>query len=80
MDYWVSAAALILFDQESPSPLACLNNCVVFITEILDFSCYFSESPSKMLRFASSAAKNLASLPYLRLNRSARNQFKNRLT
>ncbi|EPI40998.1 hypothetical protein HMPREF1586_01265 [Gardnerella vaginalis JCP8522] len=80
MGYWVSAAALILFDQESPSPLACLNNCVVFITEILDFSCYFSESPSKMLRFASSAAKNLASLPYLRLNRSARNQFKNRLT
>ncbi|EPI45205.1 hypothetical protein HMPREF1582_01419 [Gardnerella vaginalis JCP8151A] len=24
----VSAAALILFDQESSSPLTCLNNCV----------------------------------------------------
>ena len=41
------------------------NFCVVFITEILDFSCYFSESPSKMLRFASSAAKNLESIPNL---------------
>ena len=28
LDYLVSAAALILFDQESPSPLTCLNNCV----------------------------------------------------
>ncbi|EPI55321.1 hypothetical protein HMPREF1573_01163 [Gardnerella vaginalis JCP7276] len=37
LDYLVSAAALILFDQESHSPLTCLNNCVVFITEILDF-------------------------------------------
>ena len=45
LDYLVSAAALILFDQESPSPLTCFNNCVVFITEILDFSCCFSESP-----------------------------------
>ena len=65
LDYLVSAAALILFDQESPSPPTYLNNCVVFITEILDFSCCFSESPSKMLRFASSAAKNLESLPSL---------------
>ena len=47
LDYLVSAAALILFDQESPSPLACLNNCVVFITEILDFSSSLDESPSK---------------------------------
>ena len=46
MDYLVSAAALILFDQESPSPLACLNNCVIFIAEILDFSCSLGESPS----------------------------------
>ena len=29
LDYLVSAAALILFDQESPSPLTCLNNCVL---------------------------------------------------
>ena len=29
LDYLVSAAALILFDQESPSPLACLNNYVL---------------------------------------------------
>ena len=29
LDYLVSAAALILFDQESPSPLACFNNCVL---------------------------------------------------
>ena len=43
--YLVSAAALILFDQESPSPLTCLNNCVAFITEILDFSCSLGESP-----------------------------------
>ena len=28
LDYLVSAAALILFDQESPSPLTSLNNCV----------------------------------------------------
>ncbi|EPI60039.1 hypothetical protein HMPREF1579_00621 [Gardnerella vaginalis JCP8066] len=28
LDYLVSAAALILFDQESSSPLTCLNNCV----------------------------------------------------
>ena len=39
LDYLVSAAALILFDQESPSPLTSLNNCVAFIAEILDFSC-----------------------------------------
>ena len=45
LDYLVSAAALILFDQESPSPLTCLNNCVAFITEILDFSCSLGESP-----------------------------------
>jgi len=45
LDYLVSAAALILFDQESPRPLACLNFCVVFITEILDFSSSFDESP-----------------------------------
>ena len=45
LDYLVSAAALILFDQESPSPLACLNFFVSFIAEILDFSCCFSESP-----------------------------------
>ncbi|MDK7064092.1 hypothetical protein, partial [Gardnerella vaginalis] len=38
---------------------------VSFITEILDFSCCFSESPSKMLRFASFAAKNLESPPHL---------------
>ena len=29
LDYLVSAAALILFDQESPSPLTCLSNCVL---------------------------------------------------
>ena len=29
LDYLVSAAALILFDQESPSPLTSLNNCVL---------------------------------------------------
>ena len=28
LDYLASAAALILFDQESPSPLTSLNNCV----------------------------------------------------
>ena len=28
LDYLVSSAALILFDQESPSPLTYLNNCV----------------------------------------------------
>ncbi len=39
LDCLVSAAALILFDQESPSPLTSLNNCVAFIAEILDFSC-----------------------------------------
>ena len=48
--YLVSAAALILFDQESPSPLTCLNNCVAFITEILDFSCSLGESPPSALR------------------------------
>ena len=45
LDYLVSAAALILFDQESPSPLTSLNNCVAFISEILDFSSSFDESP-----------------------------------
>ncbi len=29
LDCLVSAAALILFDQESPSPLTCLNFCVL---------------------------------------------------
>ncbi|PKZ53229.1 hypothetical protein CYJ66_00130 [Gardnerella vaginalis] len=28
LDYLASAAALILFDQESPIPLTSLNNCV----------------------------------------------------
>ena len=65
LDYLVSAAALILFDQESPSPLACWNFCVAFITEILDFSSSFDESPSKMLRFISFSAKNLESPPHL---------------
>ncbi|EPI49804.1 hypothetical protein HMPREF1576_01368 [Gardnerella pickettii JCP7719] len=61
----VSAAALILFDQESPRPLACLNFCVVFITEILDFSSSFDESPPSALRFISFRAKNLESLQCL---------------
>ena len=47
LDYLVSAAALILFDQESPSPLTSLNNCVSIITEIRDFSSSFDESPSE---------------------------------
>ena len=81
LDYLVSAAALILFDQESPSPLTCLNFFVAFITEILDFSCSLGESPPSALRLASFAAKNLESLPHLRddlherLKRSARMQF-----
>ncbi|MFU0531605.1 hypothetical protein ACMZ76_06620 [Gardnerella vaginalis] len=51
------------------------------ITEILDFSSSFDESPSKMLRFISFRAKNLESLPCLRddlpfrLERSAKRQF-----
>ena len=65
LDYLVSAAALILFDQESPSPLTCLNNCVVFITEILDFSCSLGESPPSALRLTSFTAKNLESSPSL---------------
>ena len=65
LDCLVSAAALILFDQESPSPLACLNFFVSFIAEILNFSSSFDESPSKMLRFISFSAKNLESLPHL---------------
>ena len=65
LDYLVSAAALILFDQESHSPLTCLNNCVVFITEILDFFLLLQRITIFMLRFASFAAKNLESLPSL---------------
>ncbi len=65
LDYLVSAAALILFDQESPSPLACLNFFVSFIAEILNFSCSLGESPPAALRLASLAAKNLESLLHL---------------
>ena len=77
----ISAAALILFDQESPSPLTCLNNYVLL--NRLRFSIFLAASANHhfMLRFASSAAKNLESLPSLRddlperLKRSARRQF-----
>ncbi|EPI52478.1 hypothetical protein HMPREF1574_01451, partial [Gardnerella pickettii JCP7659] len=42
MDYLVSAAALILFDQESPSPLTCLNNYVLL--NRLRFSIFLAAS------------------------------------
>ncbi|PKZ44995.1 hypothetical protein CYJ68_07385 [Gardnerella vaginalis] len=63
--YLVSAAALILFDQESPSPLTCLNNCVLL--NRLRFSIFLAASANHhfMLRFASFAAKNLESPPHL---------------
>ena len=66
LDCLVSAAALILFDQESPSPLTSLNNCVLL--NRLRFSIFLATSANHhfMLRFASSAAKNLKSLPHLR--------------